>query len=170
MSVGLEELVSMAQGHIELYETLAGLLSLEQAALIDMDLEELQKVSKAKETTALKIKIQVPALAGAIMDAARELRLGPEPLPTLAELANHAPKPYDVRLERSGLALARLKRGILRHNEDNHGFVQTALEMFNGTMAATTGAVAAAPKKGYTASGRNDKGGAYGPVRLSREV
>ena len=170
MSIKLIELVALTGQHITLYETLAEHLSREQTALLEMDLEALQQAVKAKETTALKIKLMVPAVADAIADAAEELGLPREPRPTLAEIGARAPAPYGTRLARAGLALARLKRGIARHNEDNHSFVETAMEMINGSIAVITGAVTAKPRQGYSAKGRQTRSPDCPPVRLSREV
>ncbi|MEW5724672.1 MAG: flagellar protein FlgN, partial [Thermodesulfobacteriota bacterium] len=148
MDAKLDELTRLLKKHIGHYEKLAELLSLEQAALMDLDLERLQKVTKAKETMALKIKLLVPALAQAITEAAGLLGVPAEPLPTLAELSQAALEPYRTRFEKAGVALARLKRGVLRHNEDNQVFVREALDMVSGSVAILTGAAASAPRKG----------------------
>ncbi|MEW5724304.1 MAG: hypothetical protein AB1896_14435, partial [Thermodesulfobacteriota bacterium] len=79
-------------------------------------------------------------------------------------------EPYRTRFEKAGVALARLKRGVLRHNEDNQVFVREALDMISGSVAILTGAAASAPRKGYLANGREEKAAGYRPVRLSREV
>ena len=68
------------------------------------------------------------------------------------------------------MALARLKRGIARHNKDNQAFVQEALDLVSGSIAILTGAVSTAPKRGYMANGQQAPAAAYQPVRLSREV
>jgi hypothetical protein len=165
----LDALMKLLENHARHYEKLSVLLNQEQAALIDLDLERLQKTAKAKETLSLRIKLLIPPLSQAIGDAARILGLSPDPLPTLAELARVAPPPWSNHLERAGLALARLKSGIARHNEANHMFVQEALDLISGSIAILTGARVSA-KTGYLPNGQAASMDGYRPVKLSREV
>jgi hypothetical protein len=94
MEALLEHLTKIMAQHIGGYDRLAQLLLKEQAALIEHDLEKIQKISKAKETLALKIKLLLPAVSQAIQDVARALGLSEDPLPTMAELAAAAPDPW----------------------------------------------------------------------------
>lgn len=169
MKPELEEVLSLVDQQIGLYERLAELLDQEQEGLIKLDLDRLQAVSKAKETTALKIKVLVPSVAEAIRGAARVLGRPSEPLCTLAELAESAPEPASGRLSRAGTALARLKGQIARHNQDNHNFVQETLQIVSDSVAILTGA-ALTPRKGYQRHGLCAPASNVGPRRLSREV
>lgn len=172
MKAQLDALMSLLEQHIKGYESLAEILTREQAALLDLDLERLGEMTKAKETAVLKIKLLVSPLARGIEAAAQAVGLPPTPTPTLIELAGAAPKPWSVSLEKASLALARLKRGVARHNEANHSFVQEALELVSGSISILTGAGRQAAKAGYTAGGRRRQApsGEMKPARLSREV
>jgi hypothetical protein len=165
----LDALMKLLGNHARHYEKLAILLNQEQAALVDLDLERLQKTAKAKETLSLRIKLLIAPLSQAITESAQALGLPAEPLPTLADLARVAPAPWSNHLERASLALARLKRGIARHNEANHMFVQEALELISGSIAILTGA-RVSTKTGYLPNGQSASTSGYQPVKLSREV
>ncbi|MFH1137355.1 MAG: flagellar export chaperone FlgN [Pseudomonadota bacterium] len=169
MNRRLEQLQALVLQHIGRYQGLAGILEEEQAALLSLDLDRIQQAAKAKETMVLKIKLLVPPLTQAIQDAALSLGQEPEPLPTLAELAKAAPEPYAKDLERAGLTLARLKRGITRHNDANHAYVREALDLVSGSISILTRAVH--PAKGsYLPTGQRARPSGYGPTKLSREV
>ena len=169
MEALLEHLTKIMAQHIGGYDRLAQLLLQEQAALIEHDLERIQKVSKAKETLALKIKLLLPAVSQAIQDTARALGLSSDPLPTMAELAAAAPDPWAGRLRLAGLRLARLKQSVTMQNQANHAYVQEALDLISGSIAILTGA-ALAPKAGYMRNGQTTEAAGHRPVRLSREV
>jgi hypothetical protein len=169
MNALFDRLMKILAKHIGLYKRLAEVMALEQAALIDMDLERIRELAKEKETTALKIKMLVPAVAQTIMDAARDRELPPDPLPTLADLAARAPEPYARPLARAGQTLAGLKRGIGRQSQANHAFVQEALDLVSGSIAILTGATLR-PGHAYNAAGRKAPASGHHPVRLSREV
>jgi len=169
MSATLDTLFSLLDQHLKHYESLAAFIDREQLALIDQDLDRLQSMVKAKETVILKIKLLIPLLSRAVQAVALEIGLEPDPLPTLTELAKAAPPAYSRRLERAGLAMARLKKKITRLNETNRTFVQETLDLVSGSMAVLTGAPTNA-NSGYLSTGQRAPHRAPGPVRLSREV
>ena len=169
MQKTLEKLQALVLQHIGRYQSLAGVLDEEQAALISMDIERIQQTAKTKETLVLKIKLLVPPLTQAILEAAAALGLAQEPLPTLSELAKAAPRPYSRDLEKAGLTLTRLKRVIARHNEANHAYVREALDLVSGSISILTRALH--PAKGsYLPTGRSARASGYSPTKLSREV
>ena len=169
MEALLEHLIKLMAQHIGGYDRLAQLLLQEQSALIEHDIERIQKISKAKETLALKIKLLLPAVSQAIQDVARALQLPVDPLPTMAELAAAAPEPWAGKLSLAGLKLARLQQSVTMQNQANHAYVQEALDMISGSIAILTGA-ALAPKSGYLRNGQTAEASGHRPVRLSREV
>ena len=169
MNTTWEQLTTLVGRHIGLYEELAGLMSREQAALLEMDLDRIQEAAKAKETQLLKIKMMVPVLSKAIQGMAHQAGLPEDPQPTLSELSSAAPSPWAKQLARSALALARLKRGIRRHNEANRSFVQESLDLISGSIAILTGSVST-KKTGYLANGQHAPAAGYQPVKLSCEV
>lgn len=169
METRLNSLMKLLKQYIGYYEKVSMLVTKEKEALIEMDLDRLHKIAKAKETMCLKIKLVVPGLSEAIKEAAIEQGLPADPMPTLAELAKTAPEPYSRALEKSGAVIASLKRNITDYNAANHTFIQEALDLVNGSLAILTGA-ALAPKKAYTQTGQHAPASNYGPVKLSREV
>lgn len=169
MEPKLDELTKILDRHVGLYEGLAELLNQEQIALIEMDLDRLQEVAKAKEAAVLEIKLSLPGLAECIKKAATALNLPTEPLPTLAELSRAAPQPWFTSLNQAGVALARLKRNTARQNEANHSFVQEALELVTSSIAVLTG-VAAIHQENYRSDGQQVPASTFGPTKLSREV
>ncbi|MDY6852521.1 MAG: flagellar protein FlgN, partial [Thermodesulfobacteriota bacterium] len=165
----LNELTKILDRHVGRYEGLAELLNQEQAALIEIDLDRLQEVAKAKETVVLEIKRSLPGLTKCIKEAAAALNLPAEPLPTLADLSKASPQPWFTSLNQTGAALARLKRNTARHNEANHSFVQEALELVTSSIAILTGA-AAVHQENYRPDGQQAPASTFGPTKLSREV
>lgn len=165
----LDELFNLLEQYLGLYENLGRLLDRERTALIDLDLDRLQRMTKIKETEVLKVKLLLPALTKAIQGSALVLGLPSEPLPALASLAGAAPEPWSSRLNRTGLTLARLKRNAARNNEANHRFVQEALDMISGSISMLTGA-ALVPNGGYLSNGQHTNSANCGPMKLSREV
>jgi len=169
METTMNELMGLLDRHLAQYESLVGLLDRETEALVKLDVDQLQEISKAKETEALKIRLLITPLTQAIQSAAGELGLQETPLPTLAELASRAGAPWAARLHRCSLALARLKRAVERGNEANRNFIHETLDLMSGSIAILTGAVLL-HQQGYMANGQKGRTAAYGPARLSREV
>ena len=170
MTAKLDELTGLLEEHQGHYEKLSQMLVKERAALINIDLDQIQQIAKAKENTILKVKLLLPPLSRAIKAAAAEYGVPEDPLPTLAELAGAVPQLWSGKLRRAGLTLARHKRTITRHNNTNRNFVQEALDMISGSIAVLTGATAMAPKSGYLSNGHRAPNPGYSPVKLSREV
>jgi hypothetical protein len=169
MNERLDQLVMLLEQHIGLYQTLIDLLNREQSALMALKVDEVHETAKAKETIALKIKLQTPLLARTIQETAAGQGLAIDPLPTLAELSAAVPSPWSKQLERMGLSLARVKRTVISHNQANHRFVRASLEMVSNSIAILTGA-GSGPQKGYLRNGQHAAQGGYQAVKLSREV
>ena len=169
MKPKLDELTKILGRHVGRYEDLAELLNQEQTALIEIDMDRLQEIAKAKEAVVLEIKRSLPELTRCIKEAAAALNLPAEPLPTLAELSRAAPQPWFTSLNQASAALARLKRNTARHNEANHSFVQEALELVTSSIAILTGA-AAIHQENYRPDGQQVPASTFGPTKLSREV
>ena len=169
MKSELQELMKLLGQHLNLYGKLAEILALEQSALLELDLDRLQKITKGKETIALKIKIHVQALSSSIKTAAAALGLPVDPMPTLAELAAAAPKQVSGHLEQAGSRLARLKRQISSHNNANHAFVQESLSLVSGSIAILTGAHTR-PRQGYLRNGQEAPAAGHQAIRVSKEV
>ena len=169
MTALLDGLLLLVQKHIDRYRELASLLDEEQSALIRLDVEQLQQLSKTKETMVLKIELLVEPLAQTIRDAARALGLPENPQPALAEIAEAAPRAYRIELRRRSFELVRLKNQIARHNEANRNFVRESIRLVSDSIAILTGAVAAR-KTGYLPNGQQPSMSGYRPVKLSREV
>ncbi len=169
MNRHLNELVSLLDNQLASYQSLIDLLNEEKAALLNLDLEKVQETAKTKENAVLKIRLLLPALTESIKETGIILGLPEDPLPTLAELSAAAPQPWSARIRQAGLALARLKRAVARHNEANKSFVQESLQMTSDSIAILTGAVFR-QQGGYKSNGQKSASGDYGPTRLSREV
>jgi len=169
MEQQLNELTNLLGLHLTHYQELNALLEKEQAALIELEFERLQEVTKAKETTVLAISDLIPMLTLGIKKAASCLGLAEDPLPSLSEISGAAPQPWSSQLNRAGLALARLRKNAVRHNEANRSFVQEALDLVSGSIAILTGA-AMVHQEGYRSNGQRIIAAAAGPARLSREV
>jgi hypothetical protein len=158
------------QEHLERYQKLVDFLEQEKKHLLNLDLDGLLAVSKAKERLARNIIAGSGSLQDSIAEAALMLGLGTDPAPTLAEIASRIPAPYGARLSEGAGNLARLKNLILRENETARHFVEESLELVTGSINILSGADQI-KGSGYGNDGKKDKGVKKAlPSKLSREV
>ena len=169
MNENRQELLKLLEAQFGHYQKLSDLIQRERSCLIKLDLDALMEIAKAKETTALKIKLLIEPLAEKIRQVALETGLPAEPLPTLADLAGAVSRPWSDPLREAGQTLARLKNEIARHNEDNGTFIQDALGLVTESLSILTGA-AFRDKDPYLSNGHRARSQDAGPTRLSREV
>ncbi|MDR1312424.1 MAG: flagellar export chaperone FlgN [Deltaproteobacteria bacterium] len=156
--------------HLARYQELVDFLDQEKKHLLNLDLDGLLVVSKAKERLARKIIDGTGALRESIAQTALMLGLDEEPAPTLAEIAALAPAPYGIRLGEGAGALARLKNLILRENETARHFVEESLELVTGSINILSGADGL-KGNGYGSDGKKEKGVKKAlPSKFSREV
>jgi len=162
-------LMFLINRQIENYKRLAGLIEDEQKGLMNLDLDLLHETTRAKEGVAEDIRLLVQPLAERIREFARTSGLPADPLPTLAQLAEHTEKPLAEFFRKSGQTLARLKRDISRHNKDNRWFIQEALGLVENSLSILTG-VTLNETHQYQQTGLKVRSQPLSPLRLNREV
>jgi hypothetical protein len=166
----VQELEEELKGHLGRYQELIDFLELEKKHLLNIDLDGLLVVSKAKEKLARNIIDGSGALRGSLAQAAAMLGLDDDPPPTLAEIAALTPGPYGARLSEGAGNLARLKNLILRENEMARHFVEESLDLVTGSINILSGAEQL-KGGGYGSDGKKEKGVKKAlPSKLSREV
>jgi hypothetical protein len=164
------ELASALKGHLERYQRLVDYLGEEKKYLLSLDLDGLLVTSQAKEELGRDIQNGMGLLINNLSDVAIMLGLPIVPSPTLAEVANLCPKPYDNLINDMAIALARLKNVILRENEANRAFVQESLNLVNGSINALTGADRLKGDS-YGKDGSKDQGVKKArPTKVSKDV
>ncbi len=169
MNSATMRLTALINRQIENYRRLAGLIENEQQNLIDLNLDRLWETVKAKEQVAEDIKLLVKPLAEAISELAMETDLPTDPLPTLAQLSGVTKNPLAEFLRKSGQTLARLKRDISRHNQDNRGFIQEALGLVENSFSILTG-VKSNQADRYQQTGLKVQSHSMIPMKLNREI
>jgi hypothetical protein len=169
MSTADRGLMFLINRQIDNYKRLAGLIEDEQKGLMDLDLDLLQETVKAKEEVAEDIRLLVRPLAERIQEFARRAGLPADPLPSLAQLAEHTENPFAEFFRKSGRALARLKRDISRHNKDNRRFIQEALGLVENSLSILTG-VKFDETDQYQRRGLKVRSQPMNPLKLNREV
>ncbi|MBW2624344.1 MAG: flagellar export chaperone FlgN [Deltaproteobacteria bacterium] len=162
-------LMFLINRQIDNYKRLAGLIEDEQKGLMDLDLDLLQETVKAKEEVAGDIRLLVQPLAERIQEFARKSGLPADPLPTLAQLAEHTKNPFAEFFRKSGQTLARLKRDISRHNQDNRSFIQETLGLVENFLSILTG-VKLDETDQYQQTGLKVRSQPLNPLKLNREV
>lgn len=162
-------LMALINRQIENYRRLAGLIEDEQQNLIDLNLDRLQKTVKAKEQVAEDIKLLVRPLAERIRELALKTDLPTDPLPTLAQLSGVTENPLAEFLRKSWQTLARLKRDISRHNQDNRGFIEEALGFVENSLSILTG-VKFYQADRYQQTGLKVQSPSMMPMKLNREI
>ncbi|MEE9436368.1 MAG: flagellar protein FlgN [Candidatus Adiutricales bacterium] len=162
-------LMALINRQIENYRRLAGLIEDEQRNLIDLNLDQLRETVKAKEQVAEDIKLLVKPLAEAIGELARETDLPTDPLPTLAQLSGITENPMAEFLRKSGQTLARLKRDISTHNQDNRGFIEDALRFAENSLSILTG-VKLNQTGRYQQTGLKVQSPSMIPMKLNKEI
>ncbi len=162
-------LMTLINRQIENYRRLAGLIEDEQQNLIGLDLDRLQETVKAKTQVAEDIKLLVKPLAEAIRELARETGLPTDPLPVLTQLSEVTENPLAEFLRKSERTLARLKRDISRHNQDNRGFIEDALGLVENSFSILTGTKLNQSAR-YEQTGLKVQPQSMIPVKLNREI
>jgi hypothetical protein len=156
--------------HLLRYQELIDYLEQEKKHLLDLDLDGLLVVSKAKEKLAKNIIAGSGDFKDSICEAALMLGLPDQPQPTLTEIARLSPPPYGIKLSEGAASLARLKNLILRENETARHFVEESLELVTGSINILSGAEQI-KGTGYGADGKKEKGVKKSlPSKLSRDV
>jgi hypothetical protein len=156
--------------HMERYGQLIDFLDREKTYLLNLDLDGLLILSKAKEELAKGIIKDGQAFQDSLSTAGLMLGLAEDPPPTLTEVAALCPLPYSNRLADGAMTLARLKNQIMRENEQAKHFVEASLDLVNESINILTGA---SQVKGdsYSNRGEKDKGVKKAlPAKLSRDV
>jgi len=163
-------LVGQLDEHLARYQELINFLEEEKKCLLSLDLNGLFVTSQAKEKLGRNIQDSISFLITSLNDCALMLGIPLNPQPTLTEIANCCPKPYDNQINNGSITLARLKNIILRENTSNQRFVQEALNIVNESINIMTGADQL-QGEGYKNDGSKERGVKKAlPSKLSKEV
>jgi hypothetical protein len=166
----VRKLEERLEEHLARYQELIDYLEEEKKHLLNLDLDGLMAVSKAKEKLARNIIAGSESFRETLGEAALMLGLAADPPPTLTEIAARTPGPYGVKLSEGAGSLARLKNLILRENETARHFVEESLELVTGSINILSGADQL-KGQGYGSDGKKEKGVKKAPPsKLSREV
>jgi hypothetical protein len=166
----IQKLDEELNGHLARYSELIEFLDKEKKYLLNLDLDGLLVVSKAKEELAKKIIKGSEGFRDYLFMAGAMLGLKSDNPPTLVEVAALCPKPYANRLADGAMALARLKNQILRENDQARHFVEESLDLVTESINMLSGAN---QLKGdsYNNDGKKGKGVKKSlPSKLSRDV
>jgi hypothetical protein len=166
----IQSLEESLLGQLAKYQELIDFLEIEKQRLLNLDLDGLLVVGKAKEKLAKSIIKSGESLKDSILEAALMLKLPSDPLPTLAEIAKAVPGPFGLRLSDGASKLARLKNLILRENAMAKRFVEESLDLVTDSINILSGA-SQIKAEGYGSDGKKDKGVKKAlPSKISREV
>jgi hypothetical protein len=166
----IQRLEEELQGHLARYGELIEYLDREKRYLLDMNLDALLAVSKAKEDLARGIIAGAEGLHASLATAGAMLGLKEGAPPTLSEVAALCPRPFANRLADGAMALASLKNRILRENEQAKRFVEESLGLVNESLDILSGA-SQLRGDGYGQDGKKGKAGGKGlPSKLSKEI
>jgi hypothetical protein len=166
----IQKLDEELQAHIERYTELINFLDKEKTYLLNLDLDGLLMLSKAKEELARGIIRDGQSFQDSLATAGAMLGLDQDTAPTLAEISALCPLPYSNRLADGAMTLARLKNQILRENDQAKLFVEESLELVTESINILTGAN---QLKGdsYSKSGKKEKGVKKAlPSKFSRDI
>ncbi|MDR2459709.1 MAG: flagellar protein FlgN [Deltaproteobacteria bacterium] len=166
----ISQLSEALQEHTARYQELIDFLEDEKKYLLNLDLDGLLLVSKAKEKLAKIILASNEKLTEKIACAALMLGLPLDPPPTLAAIAMATPGPFGAKLSEMASTLARLKNLIVRENATAKHFVEHSLELVTESLNILSGANQL-KGDGYSSDGKKEKTVKRGlPSKLSREV
>jgi hypothetical protein len=166
----ISQLEESLREHTARYQELIDFLEREKKYLLNLDLDGLLIVSRAKEKLAKTILKSNLGLKENIISAALMLGLPIEPFPTLASIAHEVPGPFGARLSEGINNLARLKNLIVRENAMAKHFVEQSLDLVTESLNILSGANKL-KGDGYSADGKKEKTVKKGlPSKLSREV
>jgi hypothetical protein len=157
-------------GQLERYQELIDLLEVEKTRLLNLDLDGLLAVSKAKEKLAESIIRSGENLKESIAGAALMLGMEGDTIPTLSEIAAAVTGPFGIRLSDGASKLARLKNIILRENAAAKRFAEESLDLVTDSINILSGA-SQIKAEGYGSDGKKEKGVKKAlPSKISREV
>ncbi|MBW1709096.1 MAG: flagellar protein FlgN [Deltaproteobacteria bacterium] len=164
-----DNLLALLKRQISHYQKLNKLLEAERKNLIKLDLDNLQKITKVKESTIQDIRLLVEPIAAKIKDLAQKQGLETDPIPTLAQLAGTFSEPMSGRLRKSAQDLARIKTDVFRHNQDNHNYIKDALGLIENSLGILTGTKLAEAQR-YLPTGQQAVTRPVGSIKLNREI
>ncbi|MDR2443559.1 MAG: flagellar protein FlgN [Deltaproteobacteria bacterium] len=166
----IKNLADLLDIHLERYQSLIDFLDHEKKCLLSLDLEGLLVTSQQKEQLGRNIIKSIEELTISLSETALMLGMDTDPLPTLAEVAAHCPRPYDNRINDGAITLCRLKNIIVRENEANRHFIEQSLNLVNDSLNILTGADRF-QVEGYRKDGTKDKSVKKSqPTKISKEV
>jgi hypothetical protein len=166
----IQRLEEELDGHLGRYTELIDFLEQEKRYLLNLDLDGLLVLSRAKEELARRIIRGSEGFKEHLSMAASMLGFDAGSNPTLAEVAGRCPLPFSNRLADGAMTLSRLKNQILRENEQARRYTEESLGLVTDSINILSGAN---QLKGdsYGNDGKKDKGVKKSlPSKLSRDV
>jgi hypothetical protein len=166
----IQKLQNHLNEHLERYQELIDFLDKEKLYLLNLDLDGLLVVSKAKENLARSILASGNEIKETLLEVALMLGFDQEKIPTLSELGTKLPNPYRNAIIDGANHLALLKNRIVRENAQAQAFVEQSLNLVNESLNILSGANQI-KADGYQSDGKKDKSVKKAlPSKLSRDI
>ena len=134
MDVLMNKLTRLLEGEIELLESLLMTLQDEKGAVLDSNMDTLNRATKEKENLILKIRILeeqrmhvMERIADALQKPVRSL--------TLAKLSQLVEIGYSERLDRCRSSIRALTQSIDDLNNTNRGLIHHSLDLVRGSLS-----------------------------------
>jgi len=134
MNILLNKLIGLLKGETELLESLLLALQKEKGAVIDSNLESLNKATKEKENLVLKIRILEEQRMHLMERIAGILDRPPQFL-NLTQLSQLLEAPYSDRLEECSSNILALTQSIQDLNRCNKGLLTHSLDLVRDSLS-----------------------------------
>ncbi|HPQ69973.1 MAG TPA: flagellar protein FlgN [bacterium] len=126
-----QELISILQKELAVFQELRDLLNAETKPLIEFDAQSLEKITKAKQTLELRLKILEQARLDLLVALIRRFNIQPEKA-TLKELARFAPEPQAQILLKTRDTFKRLTGEMRKKVDGNSQLAESSLRLLQG--------------------------------------
>ena len=134
MDVLVNQLTGLLEGEIELLEALLTTLQEEKGAVLDSDLNALNRAVKEKENLILKIRI-LEEQRMHLMERIAGVLQRPVQVLTLTQLSQVSESGASERLDRCASTIRALTQSIDDLNKTNRGLVQHSLDLVRGSLS-----------------------------------
>lgn len=128
-----DRLSGLLEGETELLESLLKTLQKERAAVVESDINTLNRATKEKENLILKIRILEEQRQHLMLRISRALNLGRSPL-TLTQLINKLGAPHSIRLNQICSSIIALTQSIEELNTLNRGLLMHSLDLVRSSL------------------------------------
>ena len=140
----LKKLLGLLEHATELYQSLFAVVKQEKDAVVDLNLQQLNRACKAKDNLLLKLRILEEQREQLMDRLAADLDCAPQEI-SLTQLSQWVEEPYAGMLRERSANLLSLIQALQEANQQNKFLLSHSLELIQGSYNLLSNAMAANP-------------------------